>query len=124
MTSRTACRRQTRRYSLVGNKKAWIELDFPSPTGRRYRFSLLDVSISGFSFHVAEPLDGLEEGTKLAPVKLTLGDCEIRGELLVMHVTSEPESGIVCGALFYPANDEELLKLKGVIAGIDTAQSI
>jgi hypothetical protein len=82
------------------------------------------VSISGISFGLTESLTGLDAGSQLSQVKLILGDCEIRGELLIMHVTPEPESGIVCGALFYPANDEELLKLKGVIAGIDTAQSI
>ena len=81
-------------------------------------------AISGFSFSLAESLPGLDAGTQFDSVKLILGDCEMRGEILVMHVTHEPESAIVCGALFYPANDAELLKLKGVIAGIETAQSI
>jgi hypothetical protein len=38
-----------------------------------------------------------------------------------MHVTADPDSRYVCGALFYPSTDTDLVKLKGVIAGMEAA---
>lgn len=124
MATQTTCRRDSQRHSLGRSLRAWVEIDDPAPTGGRLRFPLFDLSTCGFSFRCSDQLPGLEPGARYEPVKLYIGECEINGDMLVMHVTPNEESGIVSGVLFYPATDEELLKLKGVVAGIEVARNV
>lgn len=124
MTTQTTCRRDSQRHSLGRSLRAWIELEDPAPTGRHLRFPLFDLSTCGFSFRTSERLPWLEPGARFDPVTLWIGECGIRGDILIMHVTPNSESGIVSGVLFYPANDDELLKLKGVVAGIEVARNV
>ncbi len=114
MAKTTACRRKTRRHRISPGSDARVEFQYPDSSGSS--FALTDISVSGFSFSVPEDGHGLETGAALPGAVVRIGECEIRGELLIMHATAE--SGTV-GALFYPASDEELVKLKSVIAGIE-----
>jgi hypothetical protein len=50
-----------------------------------------------------------------------LGGCEIRGELVVMHLTPQTPTRTICGALFYAACDEDLIKLRSAVAGMEVA---
>jgi len=121
MTTIAGCRRKQRRQTTSGSGSAWIEITLPRPEGLKHRFALLDVSVSGLSFAVEEPLPGLESGADLGSVLVRLGDCEIHGELVVMHVTSQGQDRRVCGALFYAATDIDLLKWRAAIAGMEAA---
>jgi len=80
---------------------------------------LRDVSNAGLSFSIPELPFEFEVGDTLNSVRLHVGRCEMRGDLLVMHIT--PESG-VCGALFYPDTDTDIIKLRSLISGIEAVQ--
>ena len=119
MTSTTAAnRRKTRRHSVSHKQDTWIEFELPRPGGRSYRFPLVDVSVSGFSFALDEDSPTLDNGAGVAGVTVQVGDCALHGDLLVLHVTPTSDTRSICGALFYPADDTELVKLKSVVAGV------
>jgi hypothetical protein len=119
MATVSQTRRVTRRYAVSTSHHARLEFDYPGPGGRHFDLSLIDISVSGLSFLCGDDLPGLDSGTTLSPVVIRLGKCDIHGDLLVMHVTSGPSNKTTCGALFYPAKDADLLKLKSAIAGIE-----
>lgn len=121
MSTITGCRRKQRRRTTSGSGNAWVEITCPQPEGRLHTLPLLDVSVSGLSFMFEEPLPGLESGASLNNVLVRLGDCEIRGELVVMHLTPQGPGRWACGALFYAASDTDLLKWRAAIAGMEAA---
>jgi len=122
MSQTTTCRRRIRRHVLPTRGDASIEFCYPEG-GQRERFRLLDLSVSGLSFLLDQNAPTLEAGLDLSNVVLRVANCEIRGDLLVMHVTADSASQSQCGALFYPASDIELIKLKSVVAGIEAMQA-
>ncbi len=77
---------------------------------------LKDLSASGLSFVLSHELPGLEPGRLLEEVTFQVRGQTIRGEIVVMHVTPEPTAGSCCGALFYPATDEDILHLRDLVA--------
>ncbi len=121
MSTITTTRRRQLRYSLTGNR-ACLEFEYPSPKGRQYRLTLTDMSASGVSFSLdREEAPLLEAGTTVSSALVRVGDCMIRGDLLIMHMTPDSETTLVCGALLYPESDSDLIKLKSVIAGMEIA---
>jgi len=40
----------------------------------------------------------------------------------VIHLTSHEMHSTLCGALFYPASDDDLKLLRSIIAGIEAVQ--
>ena len=124
MASITKSRRRQQRHGVARERAAWVKFEYPSPNGREYRLPLTNVSCSGISFRLTdEELGGMEEGTTLSETVLCFGDCMIYGDILVMHVTSDPGGTEICGALFYPKADADLVKLKGVIAGMEVVET-
>ena len=124
MAAVTKSRRRQQRYKVSGSKLARVEFVHPGPNGRRYDLDVTNLSSSGvsFSFEDTDELIGLEEGTSLSDVAIRIGNCMIRGEFLVMHVTGDSGSRHICGALFYPATDTDLVQFKAVIAGMEIAE--
>ncbi len=122
MSAVTKSRRGQRRYPTSLSKLARLEFAHPGPNGRCYDLDVTNISSSGvsFSFEETDELTGLEEGTSLFGVVIRVGDCMIRGEMVVMHVTGDTGSRRICGALFYPATNMDLVQLKGVIAGMES----
>jgi hypothetical protein len=119
MSTRTDCRRGPARHPIPRSDDRYIEFDHPRPGGRSYRFPLHDISESGISFMLTEELPMADEGTSLDKVTVHVGNCVIHGDLLVMHVTPEMTPGSICGALFYPDSDNDLVKMKSLIAGLE-----
>jgi len=119
MTTTVKNRRAQRRYSNLC-VDSWVELKVGSS---RERLKVLDLSASGLSFVVEsdDQLPGLETGAPLDGLVLQVSDCRIRGDILVMHMTTRADSGYVCGALFYPATDTDLLKFRSLIVGMEAA---
>jgi len=122
MSQRTVSRRRQIRYDVSRSGLATVEFAFPRPGMPPQRFSLIDIGTSGIRFAFGEELAGLEVGATIGDVTIHVGACDMRGELVIMHLT--PVSGSIahCGALFYPASDDELIKLKGVTAGLSAAE--
>ncbi len=118
MTTKTACRRRQRRFRLSGSGAARLELVYPQPNGADHTLPLLDISPSGLSFALEGRIEGVEAGMTLDGVKMCLSTCVISGDILVIHVT---EGRGVCGALFYPATDDDLLKLRSAVAALEVA---
>jgi len=117
MTTKIATRRQIRRYR-VDPKAAAVEFSYPNPNGRDFNQPLIDISIAGFSFHIENPVPDIDHGEQIEEAVVRLGDCEIKGDIIIMHLTNEG-SRTLCGALFYPSDESELVKLKCVVAGIE-----
>ena len=123
MAPRTASRRRQIRYDVSRASSAVVEFAYPHPHGQPLSFSVIDIGVSGFRFAYSDELPGLEIGASLSPVTIRIGDCRMRGELVVMHLTPVSDAVVHCGVLFYPSSDEELLKPKGVVAGLAAAGS-
>ena len=123
MSTRTACRRKTRRFPVGSGQKVWVEFEYPSHGGQSHRLPLVDISASGISFALTNELPLLESGTSLSDVVLHVESSEMRGDLLILHVTPVADRPMVCGALFYPSDDTELVKLKSVVSGIQAVHS-
>ena len=125
MTVRTASRRRQRRYTIRRDKSACVEFEYPSPNGRPYRLPLLNISISGISFALedSDELALFDSGATIPEVTVRIGECLIRGDLVLMHLTPDERSHGMCGALFYPGSDTGLIKLRSVIAGMEALES-
>ena len=121
MTTAQACRRKARRHPAKGSEEACVELSTPNRTGERCRLPLTDISISGLSFIIGDELPGIENGSDLSNAVIYLGACEIHGDLVVMHLTPQTDTRTICGALFYAASDEDLLKLRSAVSGMEIA---
>jgi len=123
MPTKTQNRRIQTRFAVKATTQATVRFTHPGTKGDDQLLSVVNVSASGISFEVEadQGMQQLGEGTTLEEVQLQIGGCTMSGELLVMHVTTAADSGYVCGALFYPASDTDLIKLKSVVAGMEVA---
>ena len=121
MTVATRSRRRQRRYPVSQDKTACVEFEYPSPNGEHYRLPVTNLSVSGVSFSIDghDELAELESGTNVPKAILRVGQCMINSDMVVMHMTPGEASPLICGALLYPDTDEDLLKLKAVIAGME-----
>lgn len=120
MTTNTTCRRRHRRHRMDPGGGACLEFTYPQPNGAPMTVSLLDLSPSGFSFALNEELQHIEAGLSIDGVTVKLGDTEINGDILVIHVNIERG---VSGALFYPSTDIDLIKLRSAVAALGVAGS-
>ena len=116
MASTTKCRRQAERRSLAPDSPGVIEFGYPTPRDHPCSMSLRDMSSAGVSFVLAHELPGLEVGRTLRRVTLHVNGEEIHGDLVVMHLTPGDSAGSVCGGLFDPARDSDIIGLKKVLA--------
>ena len=81
---------------------------------------LRDLSAAGVSFELDRDLPGLDAGDLLRSMKLRIGQRQIRGELLVMHLTPGWQKGAVCGGLLYPRDDEDIVELQQLLNEVET----
>ncbi len=116
MTTSTKCRRRHRRHRFAPGAEASVKFVYPQPSGAAIERPLVDISTAGFSFSWSDELMGIDDGASLEGATINIGGCEIRGELTVMHISEDS----TCGALFHPDSDEDLVKLKTIIAGMDS----
>lgn len=116
-TTRSTVQRDPR-YAIPPLVEACVEFRYPNPKGRRLSMPLLDLSVAGLSFAADSALPLIVRGARIENVVVLLGDIRIEGKLLVMHSTPGGPSGVVYGAVFYPATEEDQLRLNGVIAGL------
>ncbi len=115
MTVKTSCRRRTDRYTLPVQSGAQISFGYPWPGGYRCSMRLRDVSSSGVSFVLGLEFPGLEVGQPIEQAAITVGDFTVIGDLVVMHLTPDAGAGSVCGALFLPDGDENVLALRDLL---------
>jgi hypothetical protein len=80
---------------------------------------MLDLSVAGLSFMVEESVPALEVGTRIENAVVRIAECEMQGHLVIRHVTGQADMTTHYGAIFYPRDESDLLKLNGVLAGIE-----
>jgi hypothetical protein len=120
MPTRVACRRSHRRHRLVDDGRCRVDFTYPKPHGAELSLAMLDISVAGLCFMMADEMGEVEPGMAIDEVVIRLGDLEIRGDLMVIHVNNERG---LCGALLYPKEDIDLIKIRSVIAGIEVVES-
>jgi hypothetical protein len=115
-------RRLQNRYTLLETGAA-LSFQYPSPHGPRLETRIRDVSLSGLSMYLPEELLGIEAGDIVKGIEARVLRKTFRGDLLVMHVGGNGEAGSVCGGLFYPEGDEDLITIRLVVRALDAASN-
>lgn len=103
------CRRKSRRLNFPKGETWEIEFNFPAPGGIPCRMPLRDLSTSGTAFRLIHDLPGLEFGRTVRYATMNMNDRKVHGDMLVMHLTPDDAEGAVCGVLFYPATDKDVI---------------
>ncbi len=112
-------RRLQNRYSLSADSGAAVQFPYPPPNGPRLESRMRDISLSGMSIVLPEELYTIEIGDIVKGIEARVAKKTFRGDLLVMHVTSASEGAPVCGGLFYPEGDEDLITIRLVVRGLE-----
>jgi hypothetical protein len=121
--STVTCRRRHERFVLEPGS-AWVEFAYPAPGGFGLRMQLRDISASGISFVLTHSLPSLEIGRSIDRASIEVGRRKLHGDLLVMHLTPDASQGSVCGALFYPRGDANILAVQDLVANLEQAQNL
>jgi hypothetical protein len=116
-------RRLQKRYSTPADTDANLTFRYPGPNGQPFDAKLRDISLSGLSLVLPAELPGIQTGDILRGMEVRVARKTFRGDLLVMHVTPANEAGAICGGLFYPDGDEDLITIRLVVRALD-AQSL
>ena len=112
-------RRTLDRHRVNDGLGARVVFRWPDRKGIPVEAKLRDVSYAGLSLSLSEALPGLEVGDCIKGLSVDLDGTRIHGELLVMHVTPSSKTGLVCGGLFYPAGDADVLALRRVVRRLE-----
>lgn len=108
-------RRKQPRYKAPEQLASRVVFQYRPLGNDTFEMPIKDLSPSGVSFTLTSDLPKLEVGDCIARVKIHLGEDTLRGDLLIMHLSPGAEEGAVCGGLYFPSSDEDILKLQGVI---------
>ncbi|HEX4824705.1 MAG TPA: hypothetical protein VFV19_10345 [Candidatus Polarisedimenticolaceae bacterium] len=114
-------RRLQRRYNLAPDAGATLRFRYPAPAGVPYDLPLRDISLSGLSLVLPNDFPELQAGDMIKGIEVRVSRKVFHGDLLVMHVTPLHQVGGVCGGLFYPEGDEDLITVRLVIKALDAA---
>lgn len=112
-------RRIERRHPIPADSGAVVQFRYPSPNGQDIETSLRDISLSGLSIALPEPLRGIQAGDIVKGIEARVSRKTFRGDLLVMHVTQLGQASPICGGLFYPEGDEDLITIRLVVRALD-----
>lgn len=112
-------RRSLDRHRLPEDSGAHVVLRDPRRQELEGILALRDVSFSGLSVILDREMPGLDVGDCLQGVEVRAMGRTFHGELLVMHLTPDRSQGSVCGGLFYPTTDDDLLELRALVLALD-----
>ena len=108
-------RRKSDRFKMKCDLEGRVEFGYPTPAEHACTLRVRDVSASGISFVLDEELPGLEIGRVLEKVTVRIGGRSVRGDLVVMHLMEDYPVDAICGAMFCPTSDEDILRLREII---------
>jgi hypothetical protein len=115
-------RRLQHRFTIPAESGAVLLFRYPTPQhGHRLEARLRDISLSGLSLTLPEELVGVQAGDIVKAIEARVAGKSFRGDLLVMHVSPANEAGAVCGGLFYPEGDEDLITIRLVVRALEAA---
>ena len=116
-------RRLERRHPLPTDAGAVLQFRYPSPHGEDIEARLRDISLSGLSMALPDALEGIQTGDIVKGIEARVAKKSFRGDLLVMHVTQLSQTGPICGGLFYPEGDEDLITIRLVVRALEATVS-
>jgi hypothetical protein len=105
------------RIPIAPEKRASVEIQLE---GWRQRLPLLDISEDGLCFECPDGIPPIAPGSSFGDVVVRLGGREMRGSLVIRHVTSSLSAGTQCGARFHPAGEEDRKSLSGLVNRAET----
>lgn len=105
------------RYAFPEGSRVSIAFAVPGESLRA--MPLVDLSGSGLSFRLAPGTPGVEVGQQIPEALLAVGHHRIRGEIRILHVTSE-HLGARCGGRFFPSSPRDERALRAVLAWLDS----
>lgn len=111
-------RRTLERHRVPESRESCATFRWPETDGSVVTAGIHDLSYAGISLVFAEDAPPFRVGALLRSVELRVNGTTFSGEILVMHVTPAPGAGTVCGGLFYPLRDEDVLALRRVVANL------
>lgn len=114
-------RRLQRRYPLAPDMPSSVRFRHPERGGQAVDVPVRDISLSGISLVLPSELPGLQIGDILRGVEGHVQGRRFSGDLLVMHMTPGNEPGAICGGLFYPESDEDLITIRLVVRMLETS---
>jgi hypothetical protein len=112
--------RRDRRYNLRQGA-AFVEFADPRTTGRRVSAALKLISAAGLCFETEPWGRELLPGSILLDTTLRVGDCVLRGEIILRNVHDGEKRSVILGGIFCPASPEIEDRLMTLIAGIEAA---
>ena len=123
MSKPAQCRRKSPRFRFPEGETWEVEFNYPAPGGIACRMPLRDLSTSGTSFQLSHDLPGLEFGRTVRYASLTMNGRQVHGDMLVMHLTPDDSAGSVCGVLFYPATDKDVITWREALQELESKRS-
>jgi hypothetical protein len=114
-------RRLQNRFAIPAEANGILQFRYPGPNGRNIEVRLRDLSLSGLSLTLPEEMTGVQPGDIVKAIEARVASKTFRGDLLVMHVSPANETGAVCGGLFYPEGDEDLITIRLVVRALEAA---
>ena len=114
-------RRLRHRFTLPPDSAAILQFRYPAHHGTPIQTRLRDISLSGLSMSLPEELGGVQAGDIVKGIQARVDGKTFRGDLLVMHIGQRNEAGGICGGLFYPESDEDLITIRLVVRALEAA---
>lgn len=114
-------RRLERRHPLPTDAGAVLQFRYPPPYGQEIEAQIRDISLSGLSIALPEALEGIQTGDIVKGIEARVARKSFRGDLLVMHVTQLSSARPICGGLFYPEGDEDLITIRLVVRALEAS---
>lgn len=115
-------RRLQKRYTVPADADASLKFHNPAPNGEPINARLRDISLSGMSLVLMNEIKGIRTGDMVRGIEARVARKTFHGDLLVMHVTPANEPGAVCGGLFYPEGDEDLITIRLVVKALEAVE--
>ena len=114
MPTRVKDRREDPRSRIPGFQNA--EIEFTGPDGTAHKRPLIELSLSGGSFQVPEPIPGLEAGTAFVGGVIRFGELEVQVNFVIRHVTHGDGNAYEYGVQIYTMNDQDRNEIDALIS--------
>ncbi len=96
------------------------EIEFTGPDGTAHKRPLIELSVSGGSFLLAERIPGLDVGTTVEDSVIRFGESEIHVNFAIRHVTHDDEKGDECGVQLYTVSDRDRNEIAALISRLQS----
>ena len=117
MPVRIRNRRGDPRSRIPGFQDA--EIAFKTADGVEHRFPLVELSVQGGSFRLANKMPDLKIGTVIDAAQIRVGEITIQANLEVLHVSRIEGSAYVCGTRLYPVSEENHNELTSLVSRLE-----